>query len=158
MQKLYIFQILFSLCTLTCILFWSAPNEAHSHVKFVHSRGEAEYVFSMLNLLQIFSSKYIHTHIDFFFNEQHTYSTWEIIPMCKMKWFFLGFRSSPLILSYSCQKVGRCHSRRNFIAFLHSPMFAECYISTMVSIWFICIVVIGQQGFFEFALILEISL
>lgn len=74
MQKLYIFQILFSLCTLTCILFWSAPNEAHSHVKFVHSRGEAEYVFSMLNLLQIFSSKYIHTHIDFFFsmNNIHT--------------------------------------------------------------------------------------
>jgi len=54
-----------------------------------------------MNLVQIFLSKYTHTYIDFFFNEQYKYFTWEIIPMCKMKQFFLGFNLLLCSCSYS---------------------------------------------------------
>lgn len=72
------------LCTPACIFLCTAPKEARSHVKFVQSRREAasNYICYVMNLVQIFLSKYTHTYRDFFFsfNDQYKYFTWEVIP------------------------------------------------------------------------------
>lgn len=54
--------------------------------------------------------------------------------------------------------MGHCHGRRDLVPSLHPAMFAQSYVSTAVNVGFIRVVVIGQQGFPEFAFILENSL